>query len=103
MQLTHIMGWCISWLHKDDPTDSDCNKAQCYIDAVVSMMRNMELSITVKGHGCEDHIVEQMRYLAKYGGMVEYDESWVELYHQIGYRFDVRLRNMGSEDGKAHT
>ena len=61
------------------------------------------MSVTVKGHGSEDHIVNHMRDLAKYGGMVEFDESWGELYHQIGYRFDVRLRNMGSEDRKART
>lgn len=35
--------------------------------------------------------------------MKEYDECWGELYHQIGYRFDMRLKNMGSEERKAKT
>jgi len=35
------------------------------------------------------------------GRLFEFDESWTEQYHQVGYDFDMRLRNMGSEKRKA--
>ena len=52
----------------------------------------MDISVLPKHHGCEAHIVKQMREVV--GGLFEFDESWTEQYHQVGYQFDVKLRNM---------
>lgn len=93
----------LSCLHQEDPEEKHCLKAQRFIDQVLSKMRELEFSVTVKGHGSESHIVDQMRATAKYGGLCDFDESWGEQYHQVGYRFDMRLRNRGSEVRKAHT
>ena len=35
------------------------------------------------------------------GGLLDFDESWMEQYHQIGSNFDIKYRNMGSEIRKA--
>ena len=57
------------------------------------------MSITVKFHGGEYHLVLQMR--ASKVGLFEFDESWTEQYHQKGYHFDMKLCNLGSEKRKA--
>ena len=44
-------------------------------------------------------MIPQMRSIK--GGLFEFDESWTELYHQIGHAFDMRLRNQSSEKRKA--
>ena len=36
-----------------------------------------------------------------FGKLEDFDESWMELYHQIGYKFDMKYRNMGYEHKKA--
>jgi len=86
-------------LHTKDPKEKDFVKAQGFMNKALKVMRSLELSITVKGHGGEVHLVDQMRSVK--GGLFEFDESWTEQYHQVGYDFDMRLRNMGSEKRKA--
>ena len=93
----------LSCLHNDDPKEEHCLKAQLFIDQALSKMRELELSVTVKGRGLETHIVDQMHATAKYGGLFDFDKSWDEQYHQVGYRFAMRLKNMGSEVRKSHT
>ena len=85
--------------HTEYPTKEECDKTQEFIDGALRMMRTMEINVTVKGHGGEIHIVPQMRSIK--GGLFEFDESWTELYHQIGHAFDMRLRNQSSEKRKA--
>ena len=36
------------------------------------------------------------------GGLFEFDESWTEQYHQVGYQFDTKNRNKGSEERRAN-
>ncbi|KAL7539781.1 hypothetical protein ACHAXR_011204 [Thalassiosira sp. AJA248-18] len=90
----------MSYLHMENPSDADCDRAQEFVDKAMEKMRALGLSVTVKGHGGESHLVTQMRQV---GGLLEFDESWGEQYHQTGYRFDMKLRNMGSEVMKAYT
>ena len=77
-------------LHQDN-TDENCKKAQEFIDAALDLSRSMGISVLPKHHGCEAHIVKQMREVL--GGLFEFDESWTEQYHQTGYQFDMKLRN----------
>ena len=35
------------------------------------------------------------------GGPKHFDELWMEQYYQIGYKFDIGYRTMGSELAKA--
>lgn len=50
-----------SAVHKQDPTEHDCDEAQTKIDRAMRQTRAMEMSITSKIHGMEDHVVDQMR------------------------------------------
>ena len=72
---------------------------QNYIDQVFDLGSDVGMSKTVKGHGTEAHLVQQMRRAP--GGLKHFDESWMEQYHQTGYKFDMKYRNMGSELAKA--
>ena len=66
-------------------------------------MRELDISVAVKGHGSASHAVDHMRDMAQFGGLFDFDESWDEQYHQVGYRFDMKFRNRGSEVRKAQT
>ena len=79
----------------------DYEEAQQYIDKALELSRKLGMSVTVKGHGAEAHMVNQMR--AVKGGLFDLDESWIEQYHQKGYTHDMKLRNQGSEAKKAAT
>lgn len=58
------------------------------------------MSVIPKYHGTEAHLVKQMREVE--GGLFEFDESWTEQYHQVGYQFDTKNRNKGSEERRAN-
>ncbi|KAL7524330.1 hypothetical protein ACHAWF_000904 [Thalassiosira exigua] len=86
-------------LHVDEPTEDDRKKARNYIDKALALMRKLNMSVTVKGHGAEYHLVHQIRM--EPGGLFEFNESWGEQAHQLGYNSDMRLRNQWGEDQKA--
>lgn len=83
-----------------DPDESNYIMAGEFIKKGVSIIREMGiLSVTPKVHGMEDHVVGQMKDIE--GGIGDLGEHWVELYHQTGYRYDVRLKGMKDEAKKA--
>jgi len=90
-------------LHFKDPVEADFGKAQKYIDHAVTKMRKLDKNMAVKGHGTASHAVEHMRNTAQFGGLFDFDESWGEQYHQVGYRFDMKFRNRGREVLKVQT
>ena len=98
---TLLIRWdgALSILHQVDPEEKHYVMAQERIDKALELSRSMGFSITPKYHGAEMHLVWQMRRCK--GGLMEFDESWTEQYHQTGYNFDMKLRNMGSEKRKA--
>ena len=98
---TLLICWdgALSVMHREDPTEDDYSETQLYIDHATKIARRIGMSKTVKGHGGEVHIVRQMRMLER--GLVDFDESWGELYHQVGHNFDMKYRSMGSEIAKA--
>ena len=87
----------LHYLHEDN-TEENCENATKFIDSALELSRSMGISVLPKHHGTEAHLVKQMRDVK--GGLFEFDESWTEQYHQIGYQFDVKLRNK-SERKKA--
>ena len=89
----------LATLYIEDPEECHYqDEAQEYIDIATELAKDMGMTKSVKGHGGEKHIVKQMRMLE--GGLVDFDESWAELYHQTGYKFDTKYRNM-DENRKA--
>ena len=98
-RLLGLWDGALSQLHTEEPTDDDCEKAQNYIDQALSLTRRLNMSVTVKSHGAESHLTHQMRTVP--GGLFEFDESWGEQAHQIGYSADMRLRCHGGEARKA--
>lgn len=98
---TLLICWdgALSVMHREDPTENDYSEVQLYIDHATKIARRLGMSKMVKGHGGEVHIVKQMRMLE--GGLVDFDESWGEQYHQFGHNFDMKYRSMGSEIAKA--
>ena len=89
----------LACLHTRKPTEEDYLLAQKFIDQAMKLTRELGYSVTPKYHGAEAHIVQQMRDTM--GGLYEFDESWMEQYHQTGYTFDMNLRNQHSEMRKA--
>ena len=87
-------------IHIINPKESDYNEAQEFIDKALDLTRTMEMSVIPKYHGTEAHLVKQMREVE--GGLFEFDESWTEQYHQVGYQFDTKNRNKGSEERRAN-
>ena len=86
-------------VHLPDPAVQDCNDAQEKINRAMKQMRSMEMSITPKAHGMEDHVVNQMRKIP--GGIVRMIEHWVERYHQVGFKYDDKWRRLRGEKRKA--
>ena len=62
-------------LHVEDPVEADFISAQKFIDQVVAKMRELGISVVVKGHGAASHAVEQMRDMAQFGGLFGFNES----------------------------
>lgn len=87
-------------LHVINPKESDYNEAQKFIDKALELTRTMGMRVIPKYHGTEAHLVKQMREVE--GGLFEFDESWTEQYHQVGYQFDTKNRNKGSEERRAN-
>ena len=86
-------------VHVVDPTEAECDDAQCKIDAAVVHMQRMDMTITPKVHGMESHVVLQMKRTPE--GIVKMIEHWVEQYHQVGYNYDDKWRRMRSEEQRA--
>ena len=94
-QVLSLWDGALAEMHTNYPLEENCRKTQQYIDKAMKVSREMEMSVIVKEHGTEKHIVSQMRNTR--GGLFEFDESWGEQYHQVGHSFDVRLNNQGCE------
>ena len=82
-----------------DPTEANFERAQWFIKCAMEVMRDMGFSVTPKAHGMEKHVVAQMRNIR--GGIGELIEYWIEQYHQVGFKYDMKYRNMSSDFEKA--
>lgn len=85
-------------VHVDYPDQDACDKAQPYIDLAMSKHRELKFRVTTKTHGMEKHIVCQMLRVKIIGKLIEH---WVEHYHQIGGRYDMKWISQPDELRKA--
>ena len=58
------------------------------------------MSRTIKIHGCMSHIVSQMRRIPC--GLSDFDENFMEQYHQKGAGYDVRLKHVKNVEKKGN-
>ncbi|KAL7454029.1 hypothetical protein ACHAWC_005670 [Mediolabrus comicus] len=86
-------------VHEDNPSDEHCDNTQELIDLAMANHRALGFSVTPKTHGMEKHVVDQMRRVK--GGIKKLIEHWVEHYHQVGHRYDIKWRNQKNEKLKA--
>ena len=58
------------------------------------------MPITLKGHGIEAHVVDQMR--STLGGILMMIEHWLEKHHQVGFKYDDKWRLLTDEAKKTN-
>ena len=90
----------LSLVHTEYPSDEDCNRTQDFIDAAISIGDKLGMSRTIKIHGCMSHIVSQMRRIPC--GLSDFDENFMEQYHQKGAGYDVRLKHVKNVEKKGN-
>jgi hypothetical protein len=78
-------------LAKEDYTSDTVEEARTFIGNGMQLLRALQMSVTPKAHACETHACAQMELER---GMGDYDEEFVERWHQEGKRNDVRTRMM---------
>jgi len=88
-----------SFVHEDNPSDDHCDKTQERIDLAMNKHRELGFNVTPKTHGMEKHVVDQMRRVK--GGIKKLIQHWVEHYHQVGHRYDIKWGNQKNEKLKA--
>eukprot|EP00984_Skeletonema_dohrnii_P027892 scaffold17602_cov77-Skeletonema_dohrnii-CCMP3373.AAC.2 len=81
-------------VHVDNPDQAACDKAQLYIDLAMFKHRQLKFRVTPKTHGMEKHVVSQMLRMKILSKLIEH---WVEHYHQIGSRYDLKWINQSNE------
>ena len=82
-------------VHTVDPQEKDCKKGQDLADQAIATARKMNMPITLKGHGIEAHVVDQMR--STLGGILMMIEHWLEKHHQVGFKYDDKWRLLKDE------
>ena len=95
-----LWDFILSLVHTEYPSVEDCDKTQQFINAAISIGNEMGMSRTIKIHGCMSHIVTHMRRIPC--GLSDFDENFMEQYHQTGYGFDVRLKHVKNVDKKGN-
>jgi hypothetical protein len=95
--LKYLLLWdkFLSIVHKEYPTSVDCDDAQNCIDDIVELSDSMGMSRSIKLHACKDHIVQNMRRFLC--GLSDFDENFMEQYHQTGSRMDIKYKSVSSE------
>ena len=93
--LLNLWDGAFSEVQTVDPTENNIIQAEAFIRSAHGFMRYMDLSIPRKAHGMEDHVMMQMTTIR--GGIGELIEYWIVQYHQTGYKYGMRYRNMPNE------
>ena len=89
-------------VHTVDPRqEKDCKKVQDLTDQAIATARKMNMPITLKGHGIEAHVDDQrMRFTP--GGISMMIEHWLEMHHQVGFKYDDKWRLLKDEAKKSN-
>jgi len=82
----------LSLAHTVEPIEEDFELGDKLVKKTMALTRDMGISVTIKGHGTESHLIPIMRRVP--GGLNEFDESWGEQIHQSGRSNDLKYRNM---------
>ncbi len=82
--------------HKD-LTPEHIEKAREYVRKALAVWRILDLSVTPKCHGSEDHACDQLELLK---GLADYCEDWVEQLHQLGLKNNQRTKTIRNRDRK---
>ena len=82
--------------HKD-VTPQLIAKAREYARKALAVWRILELSVTPKCHGSEDHACDQLELLK---GLADFCEDWVEQLHQLGLKNNRRTKTIRNRDRK---
>jgi hypothetical protein len=76
--------------HKD-LTAGKIASARRYARKALAVWRILELSVTPKCHGSEDHACDQLEFL---WGLADFCEDWVEQLHQLGLKNNRRTKTI---------
>ena len=82
--------------HKD-LTPQHIEKAREYTKKALAVWRILQLSVTPKCHGSEDHACDQLELLK---GLADFCEDWVEQLHQLGLKNNRRTKTIRNRDQK---
>jgi hypothetical protein len=82
--------------HKD-LTPAIFAQAQQYSKKALELWRILEIKVTRKAHGVEDHACDQLEFLM---GLADFCEDWVERLHQLGLKNNRRTRTISNKDRK---
>jgi hypothetical protein len=63
----------------------------------LELLRILEIKVTLKAHGVEDHACDQLEFLM---GLADFWEDWVERLHQLGLKNNRRTRTISNKDRK---
>jgi hypothetical protein len=80
-----------------DLTPAHIAKAREYSRKALTVWRILQLSVTPKAHGGEDHACDQLEFLK---GLADYCEDWVEQLHQLGLKNNRRTKTIRDRNRK---
>ena len=81
-------------------SNADLTYAKETIQMLSALWRLAKLSVTVKAHIIDNHLMD---FLKRFRGLGKYDEEFMERGHQDGMRNEQRSANVKSYAGKAKT
>ena len=79
-------------------SNADLTDAKETIQILSALWRLVKLSVTVKAHIIDNHLME---FLKRFRGLGQYDEEFMERGHQDGMRNERRSANVKSYAGKS--
>jgi hypothetical protein len=82
--------------HKD-LTPQQILKAKDYARKGLTVWRILQLPVTPKCHGLEDHACDQLEILK---GLGDFSENWVEQLHQLGLKNNRRIKTTRNRNRK---
>jgi hypothetical protein len=72
-------------------------QARRYATKALEVWRILNLSVTPKCHGSEDHACDQLEFL---WGLADFCEDWVEQLHQLGLKNNRRTKTIRDRERK---
>jgi hypothetical protein len=83
-----------------DLTPAMFAQARQYSKKGLELWRILNIKVTPKAHGVEDHACDQLEYLL---GLADFCEDWVERLHQLGLKNNRRTRTISNRKYRLYT